>query len=248
MKTILMISAMTWVFILFPHDTHAKETIKINTSDYEPYYGQNMPDYGPVLKVVVLAFAESGYATEIRFRPWARVISEGSHGECDAIACVWFNTDREDWMALTDPILDNEVGFFKNVTDDLTFKDFSDLKARNVMVGVVRGYINPEGFAESGVQTEEVGEDLLNLRKLVANRVRLTISDKNMGLYLMKKEGKTAEIVWLTTLQRIPLRLGIMKKAQGDWEKKRDDFNKGLKRLQDKGVVDQIFQEYDLSF
>jgi polar amino acid transport system substrate-binding protein len=227
----------------------ANEKILIYTNNYEPYYGEDMPDSGPVLKITRLAFRETGYEVDVRFKPWARAISEGEKGECDVIAGVWFNTGREGWMALTDPILENEIGFYKRKNDDLVFKNYADLKAKGVVIGIVRSYINPEGFDQWGLRVEEVADDVLNIRKLMHQRIRLVLVDRQVGAFLLKKEGLAENgMEWLVTLQKIGLCNAVMKNAQGDWKKKRDDFNKGLEILKRKGVIQEILKAHDRRF
>jgi len=197
-----------WLAIIFglicvpPSD--ANEKVLIFSSNYEPYYGEQMADFGPVAKLTLLAFAETGYDAEVVFRPWARALKEGEAGKCDVLLGGWFDTEWENWMALTDAMLDNEVGFYKRKDDDVAFKDYADLKAKKVVIGTVQGYINPDGFLAADLMTEQVTEDLQVMRMLVANRIRLALVDKYLGRYLLKKEGRENEIEWLTTLQIIP--------------------------------------------
>ena len=246
MKKLLWLAII--VELIFTSPSYAKEKLLIFTNNYEPYYGENMADFGPVIKIIRLAFKEVGYDVEVKFRPWARIIKEGQEGKCDVIAAVWFNTGRESWMALSDAMLENEVGFYKRKNDGLVFKDYADLKAKDVVIGTVRGYISPKGVEQAGLKTEEVTEDIQNMRKLVNNRIRLALVDKQLGAYLVKKIGVENDVKWLVTLQKIPLRNGIMKNAKGDWEKRLHDFNKGLAILKSKGVIAQVLREHNLSF
>lgn len=221
----------------------ANEKIVALTNNYEPYYGEKLPGFGPIIKITRLAFQEMGYDFEVNFRPWARVLAEGQEGAADVIIGVWFNTDREDWMALSNPMLENEIGFYKRKNDPLVFTDYAALKAENIVVGTVRGYINPEGLTQSGVAMEEVKEDRQNIEKLFNNRIRLVLIDRQLAAYLTKQLGYENDIEWLVALQRIPLRNGFMKNAKGDWQKKMDDFNRGLAILKEKGVIEQILKE-----
>jgi polar amino acid transport system substrate-binding protein len=232
--------------LLFSFPLSANEKLQIYTNNYEPYYGEALADFGPVIEITRQAFKETGYDIEVSFRPWERVIQEGRNGECDVIAGVWFNTGRESWMALSDAMLINEIGFYKRKNDDLVFIDYPDLKAKNVVIGTVRGYIGPEGFNQAGLQTEEVTEDMLNLRKLVNNHIRLALMDKQLGADLLKKMGAENDIEWLVTLQKIPLRNGILKTDRGDWRKRLEDFNKGLTLLKNKGIIEQVLKKHHL--
>jgi ABC-type amino acid transport substrate-binding protein len=206
-----------------------------------------MAEYGPVIKITRLAFKLAGYDADVRFSPWARVLKEAQAGECDVIAGVWFDTGRTNWMALSDAILVNEIGFYKRKDDDLVFKGYADLKADDVVIGTVRGYISPKGLDEAGIRTEEVSEDLLNMKKLVNHRIRLTLVDRQLGRYLLKKSGRENSVAWLVTLQKLPLHNAIIKTAKGNWRKRLTDFNRGLALLRARGVVSQILNEHHLT-
>lgn len=240
-KKIVVASFLFQLMLVLP--VCANEKAIALTNDYEPYYGEKLPGFGPIIQITRLAFQEVGYDFEVNFRPWARALAEGQEGAADMIIGVWFNTDREGWMALSEPMIENEIGFYKRKGDTLTFTDYPALKAENVVIGTVRGYINPEGLIESGVTIEDVKEDRQNIEKLIHNRIRLALVDKQLGAYLAKQLGYENDIEWVVTLQRIPLRNGFMKNAKGDWQKKMDDFNRGLAILKEKGVIDQILKE-----
>ncbi len=242
MKKMFIMTLMCQFILALP--VLANEKIMALTNNYEPYYSENLPESGPIIKITRLAFQEVGYDFEVSFVPWARAVVEGESGACDLLIGVWFNADRESWMAFSEPMLENEIGFYKRKSDPLVFTDYAALKAENVVIGTVRGYINPEGLEQSGVKIEEVKEDLQNMQKLVNDRIQLSLIDRQLGAYFAKQLGRENDIEWLATLQRIPLRNGFMKNAKGDWKKKMDDFNRGLAILKEKGVIDQIFQEF----
>lgn len=245
MKKVCVWSLLFQLILALP--VCANEKIIAATNDYEPFYGENLPEFGPIIKITRLAFQEVGYDFDVNFRPWARALAEGQEGAADILIGVWFNKDREDWMALSEPIIENEIGFYKRKNDPLVFTDYAALQAEGAVVGTVRGYINPEGFAESGVKSEEVKEDRQNIEKLVNDRIRLALVDRVLGAYLAKQLGYEQDIEWLVTLQRLPLRNGFMKNAKGDWQKKMDDFNRGLAILKEKGVIDEILKEFQFN-
>ncbi|RQW88493.1 MAG: hypothetical protein EHM79_05570 [Geobacter sp.] len=225
---------------------HAKEKLLVCTNNYEPYYGETMTDYGPLIKITRLAFTMVGYDVAVRFSPWARVLKDAEAGKCDIIAAVWFDTGRTNWMALSDPILTNEIGFYKRKDDALVFNGYPDLQSRDVVIGTVKGYINPTGLETAGIKTEEVSEDLLNMKKLINQRIRLALVDRNVGWYLLKKSGQEQRVAWLVTLQKLPLHNAIIKTAKGNWGKRLVDFNRGLAVLNTQGTVSKILKEYHI--
>ncbi len=224
--------------------SYANEKVLIYTSDYEPYYGEKMTDFGPVAKITVLALKEAGYDSEIKLRPWARCLKKAQIGKCDILIAVWYSAKRENWMAFTDPILVNENGIYKRKSDNLVFTNCNELiKNNNVVVGSVRGYVLPECFRQEGLVVENVTTDLMNMRKLVAGRIRLALVDKYVGFHLLKNEGMENEIEWLATLVENPLRIGIMKNAKGDWKTRLENFNKALAKLKSRGDVEKILKQ-----
>ncbi|MRR57211.1 MAG: transporter substrate-binding domain-containing protein [Deltaproteobacteria bacterium] len=245
MKLFLFLSCILWV-LLASAPLRAQEKLHICTNNYEPYYGETMPGFGPVIKITRLVFSAVGYDVEVRFSPWARVLKDAKSGRCDVIAGVWFDTGRTDWMALTDAILVNENGLYKRKDDKLVFQGYADLKSKEVVVGTVRGYISPKGLDEAGLGTEEVSEDLLNMKKLIKGRIRLALVDKQVGMYLLKKSGDEHRVAWLVTLQKLPLHNAVIKTAKGDWKRRLDDFNRGLALLASRGIVSNILKEHQL--
>lgn len=224
----------------------AREKLAVIASNYEPYYGESLPGQGPVIEILRLALDSVGYDIDVQFRPWPRVVSEGEAGKCDLIVAVWFDTGRTHWMAMSDPVLANEIGLYKRRGDDLSYEDFGDLKARNVLVGSVRGYISPAGLRESGVAVDEASDERVNLRRLVAQRTRVALLDRRHGAYASEIEGVAGEIEWLVTLQSLPLRIAVIKNGSGNWQKRRDDLNAGLAALRRSGALNRILSAHRL--
>ena len=222
----------------------AQSSLLIATNNYEPFYGEALPGNGPLLEIVQLAFKRSGYETNIEFLPWERALALGRAGKCDVIAGVWSNSGRESWMAISDSIMENEIGLFKKKSDPLAFSGFADLKNKNIIVGTVAGYINPKELYSAGIQTEEVSNDALNMLKLANGRIRLVLIDKQLGYYLAEKQKNLDQIEWLATLEIIPLRIGIMKNSAYDWQERLADFNAALFAMKKDGTLSSILTRH----
>ena len=245
MKWFTALAALVILFI--SGASYAREKILICTNSFEPYYGESMPGYGPVIKITEQALQAVGYDTEVRFSPWARVLKESQSGACDMIAAVWFDTGRTGWMVLSDALLENEIGLYKRKDDNLVFRGYGDLKSRRVVIGTVHGYISPRGFDEAGLEKEEVSEDRQNMKKLLNRRIGLALIDKQVGKYFLEKDGRADSAEWLVTLRKLPLHNAIIKTAKGDWRKRLADFNRGLRLLGERGETERILREYRLS-
>jgi polar amino acid transport system substrate-binding protein len=152
------------LLLFMPLALRAQNKIVIFANNFEPYYGENLPNYGPFLAIVQTALERAGYETQIEFLPWARIIAEAERGQCDVIAGVWFNKGRETWLALSNPVLSNELGLLKLKDNPLRFTDLESLARQGIVVGNVAGYINPPSVEKAGVKVEYVTTDLLNLK------------------------------------------------------------------------------------
>jgi len=246
MKKLHSLAFIAWLAFIFSASgsISAQSRLIIATNNYEPFYGEALPRNGPLLEIVQRAFERSGYTTSIEFLPWTRALALGQAGKCDVIAGVWSNSGREDWMALSDPIMENEVGLFKRKSDSQTYSRFADLKNKSISIGTVAGYINPAEMDNAGIQTEEVREDALNIKKLANGRIRFALMDKRLGLYLAEKLNLLDKVEWMVSLEVIPLRIGIMKCSEGNWHKKLGDFDAALTAMKEDGTLSAILARH----
>lgn len=79
-----MIVMMTGlVFITLTTDAKGAEKAKIvlATGNWEPYYGETLPNGGIVTEIVRRAFRRVGYELEVKWRPWARAMEVTKQGK-----------------------------------------------------------------------------------------------------------------------------------------------------------------------
>jgi len=225
----------------------AGEKVTIAACNYEPYYGEKLKEGGAISKITRLAFKAVGYEPEIvQFKPWARVLVEGQAGRFDVIMGVWKNTGRENWMALSHSMINNEVGLLKRRSERFAFKDLKGLKANNMLVGTVRGYANPKDFDAADINIVESSDDEVNVSAMLRGRYGFVLIDKNLGFYLAKNAGKGDDVEWVVTLEKLSLYNGIIKNGPKDWKKLLNDFNKGLDTIKKNGTFAKVMEEYSL--
>jgi polar amino acid transport system substrate-binding protein len=112
----------------------------------------------------------------------------------------------------------------------------------------VRGYANPPAFDAAKLRTEEVVDDLTNLKKLAANRIDLTLIDMALAQWLIRKNMPDAarKIVALEPpVETMPLYLGISRKT-ADYARVVSDFNRGLAKIRRNGEYAKILQRLPL--
>jgi polar amino acid transport system substrate-binding protein len=239
------IVSITCLLLLIAISAMAEEKkVVLGSSEYPPFFGKNLPDQGVLTEITVEAFKKMGYQVEVRFLPFARVLSHGKQGTIDGIIVLWHTKEREQWFAFSDPLPSNLIGFYKRKDKSINFTTYADLMSYRI--GVVRGYANPAGFDEAKLQTLEVTFDLQNLQKLQKGRIDLAIIDKWVAQYLIQTEFAefAAELEWIEPpLETKPQYITFSKKAPG-YEQKLLDFNQGLKQLIEEGGVKAILAKH----
>lgn len=232
-------------FIMLLSQAVASEKIVLTTLDWEPYIGKSMDDNGYVGEVVREAFKRGGYEVVFKFFPWARTVKLATEGKVDGYFPEYFSEELSKHSVVSDPFDGGPVGFFKRKGYELEYKTLQDLKS--LKIGVVRGYVNEKNFdAATFLKKEEVTTDLLNIKKLLKNRIDLFVADKFVGFYTLKKEmpNMLGQIEFVDpALALNNLYVCISKKAK-DYDKKITAFNKGLKSLKADGTFDKILKKH----
>ena len=238
---------LTAVFIFFtrPNPAAAGKRVMLAATEYSPYYGQQLPNQGVITEIIREAFKQNGYEAQIKFLPWKRALEMNRRGEVDALYTAWYREERNQWFAFSDPLpIANEIGFFKRIDRTISYRTIEDL--RPFKIGIVRGYSNPPEFDRAGLVTEAVTEDRLNIKKLAVGRIDFVLIDKIIGLHIINIEvPESARILeWLHPPLKIEEQYLIFSKKAQDYEKKRMDFNRGLRQIIAEGTVKAIIAKH----
>jgi len=221
--------------------------INLVTVEYPPFYGAELPNEGPITEIVSRAFEKKGHQLNVKYIPWARALSDAKAGKADGVHGAWYSKEREEWFVYSDKLPGNEIVLFKRKgTEPTTFTGYEKLKAYKI--GVVRGYVNPPGFDEAGLRTEEASSDKLNLTKLAKERVDLVLADRAIASYILTNE--LADIKDQLEAVDPPLTIEdlyvLISRKTPDYQQKIEDFNQGLRSLIADGSVDEIMARHGL--
>ena len=243
----------------------APRKIKITTLDWPPYIGKNICSQGWVQQVTIAMLASQGYEITCTFYPWARTISVAETGnadilypeyyiEPDAPSDIYKGTKRLDHLVLSDKIPGGPIAFIKRAGEkDLFNGDMRNLKG--VTIGVVRGYQNTPEFDRlmdiNFFKTEEVTDDLTNVKMLIAGRVDMIIGDPAVIYYSIKHstsapEEKQRILDKIETVSPIiqynHLYYAVSKKRPG-WEKTLEMLNQTIEGFQKNGELNRIIHQ-----
>jgi polar amino acid transport system substrate-binding protein len=157
------------------------------STEFPPYYAQDLPQYGPISEIVTAACEHMGYTVEFRFYPWARALSLGELGTVDGLSGIWISKERERSFLFSNPLPGNTIILMKRAGSGPS--RFTSLESLgSLRIGTVRGYVNPAGFDEAALNVEAVTEDLQNLKKLQAHRLDLVLIDREVGRHLIQRK------------------------------------------------------------
>ncbi|HEY9100701.1 substrate-binding periplasmic protein [Chitinimonas sp.] len=244
MRRLALILALLGLFC--PMVQAAKQVTFVST-DYPPYFSGKLAEEGTVAAVSRAAFKAAGYDLKLVFRPWARLLQEVQAGKYDGVVAVWYQADRERYLAYSAPLLDTHIGFYGRREQALDVGNLQGLQTR--LIGTVRGYANPPAFEAAGLRTEEAVDDLTNLRKLDAGRLDLVLIDRAVGNWLLRNDlpAAMARVTWLEPpVLTMPLYLGIAKQKPG-YQKLLTDFNQGMAEIRRNGEYDRIMRRLPLT-
>ncbi|MCX4025349.1 ABC transporter substrate-binding protein [Endozoicomonas sp. SM1973] len=239
---------------LFFNYSSAREKITLSTLNWEPYIGQELENKGYVNEIVKAAFSEVRYDLEVLFFPWARALHVATLGHVDGLFPEYYDENRLTDFVFSDPFPGGPVGFYKRKDKNIKFnvdprKNLAEAlkELRSYRFGVVRGYINTKEFDEADYLTkEEVINDDTNIKRLYKNRVQLIFIDKYVAQYIIAKRYPwyALELEFLEPpLEVKPLYIAFSKKAP-DYQKKLALFNRGLKKIQENKLMEEIMMKH----
>lgn len=227
----------------------AGETLKLAAlSDYAPYSGDNLPGYGFSNDLTVQVMKHMGYTVEVTVMPWSRALDLVKSGQYDILPTVWYNKDRESFLKYSEPLSVNRLVFVHRSDQPFDFHSLDDLKGKTV--GTVFGYAYDPSFLSSPLfKREEVKDIVLNLKKVAAGRIDLTLDDELVLKYLIQTEApELASKLALTkgALTENKLYVAFSRKRP-DADKLAADFNKGLADLKADGTYAKLLEKHKMN-
>ncbi len=189
MRILLLVLALIF---LYPPAGIAGEKVVLVSLEWPPYTGEDLQAQGATSAIVRAAFKAAGYDLEIRFLPWNRAMESARLDEdIDGYFPEYPDIQRNSEFLCSNSVGKSPIGFAKRQESSFQWQDHTDLTEH--LVGVVSGYVNSAKFdvmVKSGmIQVETSVSDVLNLRKVMANRVDLAVVDTNVYHYILEHDS-----------------------------------------------------------
>ncbi|MGG2399725.1 substrate-binding periplasmic protein [Pseudomonas sp. SH1-B] len=225
----------------------AEKTLRIGTSDWQPYVDQSRPDAGALGRLISAIFAEAGYRVEYLYYPWDRDVLMLQQGQLDAIMPYSCNPSRLNYGICSDPLVRGEIVLFHRVDLPLDWQNIEDL--RRYRIGVTLGYSYGPSFDEAlqqgQLQVEQGRNDDIGFRLLQLGRVDLHPQDRAVGYAMLRRLFPGGEWRNITHseryLNREPLRL-LFRKDDTQAAELLRVFNAGLRRFAERGDLQRLQQ------
>jgi polar amino acid transport system substrate-binding protein len=233
--------------LLVQNSAFSTEVLRITTGEWPPYISQDLPHYGIGLEIVRQAFALEGVTVAFEFLPWMRAFAVVKAGERDATALWGTSPEREPYMYYSDTVLQDDVYFFHLKEFNFDWKSIDDLEG--LTIGGSLGYNYGDAFraAEEAkhITVQWAPDNAMNLRKLMVRRIDIFPVELATGKTMLAElfgEEKAA----LFTHHPIPVRKVtyhlLLSKAIPRNAQMIVLFNRGLTKLKDSGVYDQLLK------
>lgn len=218
--------------------------IAIAYSDYPPYYGDSLSDKGPLLDIIIAAFAHQGYQIKLDQMPWSRALKWTNEGRYDALCCAWYRKDREETMLFGPALPGTILSFVKKTDAEINFDGFESLQS--LSIGVVRDYALPKGMTDANLSVQPANSDLQNLNKLMADRVDLVLMDQAQANFLIRTHmpEKSARIEFVEPSILEEAMYLTFSRANTNAQQLAKDFEAGLNHLKESGAFGEILNKH----
>ena len=222
------------------------ETVTIVTSNWEPFAGENLKDNGICFAIVKQAYKKAGYNVKTEIVPWARALSGTKKGTYDVLITVWYTAERAQDFTFSEPYMYNKVKFISLKEKKVPYEKLEDLKG--LRIGTLTDFAYDEAFMAADYLTKENTRTLCsNLKKLLENRIDLTLDDEmvaryNINMNFNKKDA--AKFIFLDKPLSEKALYIVAGKENPRHEKLINDFNEQLVLMKKSGQYRKLLKKY----
>jgi len=241
---------MIFILVFCPHlDAAEYKVLKSASDPWPPFIDPQNPKEGLSLEVARAAYNTQGYDVKHDYQPWARAMKDLKAGKIDIIVNTWMTEERKAFLMYSDHYTVNEVKFIKLKNDNFEYNGMKSLTGKNV--GIIRGYGYGDEFTNAtNFKKQEVSNLLINVNKLIAGRINLTLEDEIVArVIIAQKDSQLLEKISFTenslSKKYMYITSGL---ANPNHKKYIEAFNKGLKIIKENGTYDQIMKSYGIKY
>lgn len=229
--------------------SNARE-IKMVTTQWAPFYSDQLPRGGPVTEIVVEAFKRSGHQATVEYLPWSRALKKVTENQADLVLGAYYTEARSKVFSYSAPIMMVNVGLVANSSIGIeSFKSLRELSPYKI--GVSKGWANsPEFDAAPYLNKDLANNQILNIRKLGFGRVDMIAVSFEVFRYedskIHPQHEKVTHSFLKPLLSRSPLHLIMSKQLEGQ-ELILEGFNLALQEMKEDGTYGSILRAHNIA-
>lgn len=221
-------------------------TITAAQDPWAPFVQQDQMNQGISVEIVTEAFKTQGYDVDFKIMPWTRALNDVREGRVDVLVATWFTQERTAYLNYSTPYLENSLKFIKRKGDGFEYQGLDSLSGKNV--GIVRNYGYGDDFLNATNFNKPEANDLIsNAKKLLANRIDLTLEDELVAKSMLSGAGMNLDDFEFSqnAISNNPLHVtaGLANARNAEII---DAFNRGLKEIKANGTFDNILRKYGI--
>ena len=181
----------------------------------------------------------------VEFLPWAEALNDVKNGRKDILCGVYYTTEREEFLAYSQPIAEAQDVLFMKKVRNITYQEPTDLILYKI--GVLRGAAHGKEFdAADFLNKEEVTTYGQNIRKLLVDKIDLMAGPRDVINFIIKRDyplfvDKIAVVNPPLSMNNIYL--GFSKKVAGH-QALLKDFSRGLEIIKENGTYDYLTKKH----
>lgn len=238
------------VAVLLSASCALAETYNFVTLEFPPleFAGKDGKAEGIAVELVEKIMANLGHQVTVTVMPWARGLETVKAGKADAIFTAYKTPKREEFLDYSTAVLIPQiVSLYAKKDSDIAF-DGDLLKLKDKRFGVVSTISYGKTFdgLRDQLQTDRAENMESNLRKLLAGRVDLVISNKYVAESEINKLSLGNDIKKLAPEVETVDSFIAFSKAKS-LTALRDDFDRELRKLIEDGTSAQIMSKYGIA-
>ncbi|MCP3940023.1 MAG: amino acid ABC transporter substrate-binding protein [Desulfobacteraceae bacterium] len=234
--------ALIVIIFLFLNSTLGAAELKMGGTEWSPYMGKELKNYGIASEIVTRIFNRAGHKVQFMFFPWKRTQILVKTGELDGLAIAWFTKERAKTMVYSIPYINTAIVLIKRKNDPFVYNNIKDLYGKNI--GVIIGYGYLKKIESDKIQKTFVKSLKQNLQKLANGRIDLTMEEKlnaQKTIAVMPKEVQDSLTIVENPFEIKELHITLSKKLPNH-KKLIDDFNTALTSMIKDGSYQQMIK------
>lgn len=226
---------------------HAKTKLHFATLNWEPYYGESLPEQGFYAAISRAAFDRAGYELTIEFVPWTRALAGAKAGVYDGLLGAYYSRDRIAALAYSDAVSHNDENLLQVRGRGIRFNSFFDLQ--RYRVASLRDSVQSQTLRDFGITVIDTDDTKTAVNLLLNERYDLFTIGKQQFNYLFSVDPDLRAIKHKVELIEPAFRTyklyNAVSRKRPDADEVVSAFNSALDEMRKDGSYDSILQRFD---